>query len=113
MVANCKDDSIIETDRLKRCPCVHAYYDPRLDAVNYVPICSWRLHNKKILRQLSELYAAEKPKPEPKKKPDAAATPPRQIPPLPEAKPRTATAGAANPKLQIPDPNRAQDSKGK
>ena len=60
-----EDDSIIETDRLKRCPCVHVYYDPRLDAVNYVPICSWRLHNKKILRQLSELYAAEKPKPEP------------------------------------------------
>ena len=56
-----EDDSIIETDRLKRCPSVHVYYDPRTQAVNYVPVCAWRLHNKKILRELAESYAAHEP----------------------------------------------------
>jgi hypothetical protein len=64
-----EDDSIIETERLSRCPCVHVYYDPRLDAVNYVPVCSWRLHNKKILGELAKYYAerraAASPQPEP------------------------------------------------
>ena len=45
--------------------------------------------------------------------PAAAKSPPRQILPLPEAKPRTATGGAGNPKLQIPNPNRPQNPEGK
>jgi len=53
-----EDDSVIETERLSRCPCVHVYYDPRVDDVNYVPVCSWRLHNIEILGGLSKYYAA-------------------------------------------------------
>jgi len=52
-----EDDSVVETERLSRCPCVHVYYDPTKDAVNYVPVCSWRLHNRQILGSLSRYYA--------------------------------------------------------
>jgi hypothetical protein len=55
-----EDDSIIETERLRRCPSVHVYYDPRTGGVNYVPICSWRLYNKKILGELAAHYAAQR-----------------------------------------------------
>jgi len=54
-----EDDSVVETERLSRCPCVHVYYDPDADAVNYVPVCSWRLHNRAILRRLADHCAAQ------------------------------------------------------
>jgi hypothetical protein len=41
----------------------------------------------------------------------AVAAPPRQIPPLPEAKPRTATGGAGNPKSEIQNPKQVQNPK--
>ena len=52
-----EDDPILETERLERCPSVHVYYDPRTDSFNYVPVCSWRLFNKKLLKDITDHYA--------------------------------------------------------
>ena len=60
-----EDDPILETERLERCPSVHVYYDPRSGDFKYVPVCAWRLHNKKILADLAEQYGALKPEEEP------------------------------------------------
>jgi len=54
-----EDDPILETERLERCPSVHVYFDPRAEEFRYVPVCAWRLHNKKILQDLTEQYTAE------------------------------------------------------
>ncbi len=56
-----EDDQIIETNRLERCPTAHAYYDPRADKVKYVPVCAWRLHNKGVMREIADYYAARTP----------------------------------------------------
>jgi len=53
-----EDNQIIETHRLERCPTAHAYYDPRADKVKYVPVCAWRLHNKGVMRDIMDYYAA-------------------------------------------------------
>jgi len=54
-----EDDQIIETDRLERCCSVHVYYDPRTDAINYIPVCSWRLHNHALVRELKDAFEAQ------------------------------------------------------
>jgi len=51
-----EDDPILETDRLERCPSAHVYFDPSDGQFHYVPVCSWRLHNKAILKGLVEHY---------------------------------------------------------
>jgi hypothetical protein len=51
-----EDNPILETDRLQRCPTAHAYYDPAEETVKYIPVCSWRLHNRRILQTLAEHY---------------------------------------------------------
>jgi len=55
-----EDDAVVETERLERCPTTHAYYDPREDKLKYCPVCAWRLHNRKILRELADYYASER-----------------------------------------------------
>jgi len=52
-----EDDCIVETARLERCPTLHAYYDPWLDTVKYVPVCAWRFHNVAVMRRIAEYYA--------------------------------------------------------
>jgi uncharacterized radical SAM superfamily Fe-S cluster-containing enzyme len=63
-----EDDPIVETERLERCPSVHVYFDPPDGRFHYVPVCSWRMHNKRILKQLADYYnpPAEKPAAEPR-----------------------------------------------
>lgn len=56
-----EDDPIVETDRLGRCPSVHVYYDPRTGDFKYVPVCSWRFFNKRILGELAACYSAKAP----------------------------------------------------
>jgi len=51
-----EDDPILETERLERCPSVHVTYNPETEAIHYVPVCSWRLHNKAILREIKDAY---------------------------------------------------------
>ncbi len=51
-----EDDPIVETDRLERCPSVHVYFDPPDGRFHYVPVCSWRMYNKQILKELSDYY---------------------------------------------------------
>jgi len=53
-----EDDPILETERLERCPSVHVYIDPKTQEFKYVPVCSWRLFNKAILKELAEHYNA-------------------------------------------------------
>ena len=52
-----EDDPILETERLERCPSVHVYLDPEDGVFKYIPVCAWRLHNKKILHDLAEHFA--------------------------------------------------------
>jgi hypothetical protein len=68
-----EDDSIVETERLKRCPCTHVCYDPRTGIVQYVPVCAWRFHNKKLLRDIADYYAEQKEKPKPEPAPAATS----------------------------------------
>ena len=72
-----EDDPILETDRLRRCPSTHVTYNPKTGEFNYVPVCSWRLHNKRILREIADAYAefGEKPQGEPEPGAEAATTP--------------------------------------
>jgi hypothetical protein len=51
-----EDNSVLETERLERCPTVHAYLDPKTDELKYIPVCAWRMHNVQILRELAEKY---------------------------------------------------------
>jgi len=53
-----EDNAIIETERLERCPTAHAYMNPRTEEVKFVPVCAWRMHNKKILRDVADYYTA-------------------------------------------------------
>jgi len=58
MVLPLEDNYMLETDRLERCPTLHAYYDPRSEQVKYVPVCAWRLHNVKLLRNITDYYSS-------------------------------------------------------
>ncbi len=51
-----EDDYVIETERLERCPTVHAYFDPATGEARFVPVCAWRKHNKTILRDVLTHY---------------------------------------------------------
>ena len=64
-----EDDPIIETERLERCPSVHVYFDPRTEEFGYVPVCAWRLHNKRILGELAAYYSGHPPKQEGQEEP--------------------------------------------
>lgn len=53
-----EDTPILETARLQRCPSSHVFYDPRTETFSYVPVCSWRLVNKKLLGEVARYYAS-------------------------------------------------------
>jgi len=57
-----EDDPILETERLERCPSVHVYFDPPDGRFHYIPVCSWRKHNKRVLKELADYYNAQPPK---------------------------------------------------
>ena len=51
-----EDDYVIETERLERCPTVHAYFEPETGEARFVPVCAWRRHNRTILRDVLTHY---------------------------------------------------------
>ena len=55
-----EDNYVIETDRLQRCPTLHAYFDPETEEAKYIPVCAWRLHNQKILQGIVKHYSDAK-----------------------------------------------------
>jgi len=56
-----EDDPIVETDRLERCPSCHVVYRPDTGEFQYIPVCSWRLHNKQVLGEIAAHYAKGQP----------------------------------------------------
>lgn len=52
-----EDNSVLETERLERCPTGHVYFDPRKKKMVFVPVCAWKLHNKEALRDIADYYA--------------------------------------------------------
>ena len=60
-----EDNETLETERLERCPTLHAYYNPWTDQIKYVPVCAWRFHNAEVLRTIAHYYAGAEAPPEP------------------------------------------------
>jgi 7,8-dihydro-6-hydroxymethylpterin dimethyltransferase len=58
-----EDPQTLETHRMERCPSAFAFYDPKADKVNFVPVCAWPLHKKRVMREVSEFYGQAKPAP--------------------------------------------------
>ncbi len=52
-----EDDQTLETERIQRCPNAHAYLDPDTWQLRFVPICAWRVHNRRVLRRLADSFA--------------------------------------------------------
>jgi len=52
-----EDTQVLETNRLERCPTAQAYLDPKTQTARFVPLCAWKLHNKKVLREIADYYA--------------------------------------------------------
>ena len=52
-----EDKHVLETERLERCPTQQVYVDPDTQEVKYMPLCSFKLHNKRILRGIADHYA--------------------------------------------------------
>jgi len=69
-----EDDPILETERLERCPSTHVTYNPKTGEFKYIPVCSWRLHNKQVLGEIAAAYAemGEQPEAEPEAEPAEA-----------------------------------------
>jgi len=53
-----EDMSVLETDRLERCPNAFVFWDPKEERLKHVPVCAWNLHKKKVLRMIADHYAA-------------------------------------------------------
>ena len=53
-----EDNYVIETDRLERCPNLHVYLDPATEELRFVPVCAWRMFNKKVMSGIADFYAA-------------------------------------------------------
>jgi len=53
-----EDDSVLETQRLERCPNAFVFYDPREDRVKSVPTCAWGLHKRQALEAVMDHYNA-------------------------------------------------------
>lgn len=56
-----EDSTVLETERLERCPNAFAWYDPKHDQVRTVPVCAWGLHKSRVMRAVSEHYASLAP----------------------------------------------------
>ena len=67
-----EDDYVIETNRLERCPTVHAYFEPGTGEARFVPVCAWRRHNRTILRDVLTHYPECAGDPDPVEAVDAA-----------------------------------------
>lgn len=52
-----EEQSVLETERLERCPSGHVYLDPRENKVIFVPACAWMLHSRTVLRSIADYYA--------------------------------------------------------
>jgi len=55
-----EDNYVIETDRLERCPNLHVYLEPATDELKFVPVCAWRLFNKKVMAEIADHYEKQK-----------------------------------------------------
>jgi len=53
-----EDNSVLETDRLERCPNAFVFLDPWHDEVRSIPVCAWPLHKAKVLRSIADYYRA-------------------------------------------------------
>ena len=69
-----EDDPILETERLERCPSTHVTYNPKTGEFKYIPVCSWRLHNKQVLSEIAAAYAEMDGEAEPEAAQAPAAT---------------------------------------
>ena len=65
---------ILETERLERCPSTHVTYNPKTGEFKYIPVCSWRLHNKQVLSEIAAAYAEMDGEAEPEAAQAPAAT---------------------------------------
>ena len=53
-----EDDTLLETERLERCPNAFAFYDPEEGIAKSVPVCAWGQHKTRVLRKITDHYAA-------------------------------------------------------
>ena len=51
-----EDHSVLETDRLERCPNAFVFWDPADGQVKSVPTCAWPEHKMTVLRAISDHY---------------------------------------------------------
>ena len=70
-----EDDPILETERLERCPSTHVTYNPKTGEFKYIPVCSWRLHNRQVLGEIAAAYAEMGQQPEAEPEPEPAEAP--------------------------------------
>jgi uncharacterized radical SAM superfamily Fe-S cluster-containing enzyme len=54
-----EDNSVLETERLERCPNSFAYYDPEADKVDHVPTCAWGEHKNPVMHRITDYYSAK------------------------------------------------------
>lgn len=54
-----EDLSVLETERLERCPNAFVFWDPKDERLKHVPVCAWNLHKRKVMRAIAEHYAAQ------------------------------------------------------
>ena len=53
-----EDNSVLETERLERCPNAFVFMDPADDAVNAVPTCAWGLHRVAVMKRIADYYGS-------------------------------------------------------
>jgi len=51
-----EDHSVLETERLERCPNAFVFWDPANDRVKSVPTCAWPEHKAAVLKAISNYY---------------------------------------------------------
>ncbi|MBI4880342.1 MAG: radical SAM protein [Planctomycetes bacterium] len=51
-----EDKTVLETERVQRCPTAFAYVDPEDHEVKHVPVCSWPLYKTEVMRGISKEY---------------------------------------------------------
>lgn len=60
-----EDQSVLETERLERCPSAFAYYDPAANRVRTVSTCAWPLHKTAVMQRITAYYAGQPAPPAP------------------------------------------------
>ena len=51
-----EDNSVLETERLERCPNSFAFYNPETEQVDHVPTCAWGQHKTDTMRHIADYY---------------------------------------------------------